>query len=497
MGIVIRQSFWGSALMYTGVAIGYINTLILMPAYFDMDEIGLIRLIQSNATMLIPLATIGMGGSLVKYYPKLRTDPEQKNRVISIQLLVIALMNILIALALMIGSDIVFTFFERKSARYNEYIHISILLLLFLSFFEFLFSISRSELNIAFPTFLKEVALRVMNVIFVILYGFEIIDFQTVIQLLMGSYFLITLFFFIYLRVKGALHFSFKISNRDSTWLSPILKFAIFTLTMSIATSIINNIGFLLTSSYLGLEANGIFTICAFIGIIIEMPKRATSQILGPLLSKAYQDRNFDEIEKIYQKASINLGIISILLAIGIFTNLEDLFAIVPKGDILSQGSFVVIAIGLSKVISMFFGPSGEILIYSQHKNLMLFFLCFSATTMALLNIVLIPFFGLSGAAIAALSTVLIDQLIRFIVIQRKLQIKLFRRNHIKLILYSLIIAATSYFIPIDLSPVLSIMIRSLFIGITFLGGTYLLNLSEEFVNTANLLLTRISPKSK
>ena len=48
MGIVIKQSAISTALTYTGVAIGYINILILFPKYMSPAEIGLARLVQDT-----------------------------------------------------------------------------------------------------------------------------------------------------------------------------------------------------------------------------------------------------------------------------------------------------------------------------------------------------------------------------------------------------------------------------------------------------------------
>ena len=56
MGVFLKQSFWTSVIIYLGVIIGFINSLILFPKYLSTEEIGLLRQIISAATLLLPLS---------------------------------------------------------------------------------------------------------------------------------------------------------------------------------------------------------------------------------------------------------------------------------------------------------------------------------------------------------------------------------------------------------------------------------------------------------
>ena len=67
MGIVIRQSAISTALSYAGVVIGYVNLLILFPRYMSPEEVGLARIIQDAAMLMVPFAQLG-------------TDPEEPHR---------------------------------------------------------------------------------------------------------------------------------------------------------------------------------------------------------------------------------------------------------------------------------------------------------------------------------------------------------------------------------------------------------------------------------
>ena len=493
MGVVIRQSFWGSAILYVGVALGYLNTLLFMPTFLDIEKIGLIRLIQTNSVaLLLPLATMGMAGSLVKYYPHVRNKNIERNSFVTLQLLIVLVSNLLISGIVLGFKDYFSSFFLEKSPEFANYIHISLTILLAQSVFEYFVAMSRSQLNIIVPSLIKEVFLRLLMMGLILLFGLEVISFDMIIMFIASSYLLATILIIIYNAIKYKFKSQFNFFDLEKDLLIQALSFAGYSLLLAGLTSILTNISFILTSTYLGLEETGIFTICAFIGIIIELPKRAANQIIGPLISEHFKAKNIIEVEKIYQKASINLGVISLLLGIGIFTNIQDLFLFIPKGEQIQAGFYVVLLIGLSKIIAMIFGPNGELLIYSNQKQFMIISLMISTIILVLLNMLLIPIYGINGAAIATLTMVTIDQLIKYLIIRIKLQMKLFTNNHIKLLLLSGVVGLAAYYVPVNITPLVNIVVRSLGTVIVFVGLTYLLKVSTEVNNTVQLIYKRL-----
>jgi O-antigen/teichoic acid export membrane protein len=77
MGLVIRQSIISSTLSYVGVAIAYFNLLWLFPKVLQPDEIGLIRIIQEIAIVLVPFAQIGLSQSTIKFFPVFKEDHQK------------------------------------------------------------------------------------------------------------------------------------------------------------------------------------------------------------------------------------------------------------------------------------------------------------------------------------------------------------------------------------------------------------------------------------
>ena len=59
MGIIIRKSTKTLIITYIGLALGYINTLILYPYVLTETEIGLIRLLISVSFLFATFASLG------------------------------------------------------------------------------------------------------------------------------------------------------------------------------------------------------------------------------------------------------------------------------------------------------------------------------------------------------------------------------------------------------------------------------------------------------
>ena len=105
MGKVLKQSFWTTIIIYLGVLLGFINSLILFPNYLSTEQIGLIRQIISASSILIPLTTFGVSATYLKFYPNFKNDNRLKNEFLSIQFFFIIISFVIICSLLILFSD--------------------------------------------------------------------------------------------------------------------------------------------------------------------------------------------------------------------------------------------------------------------------------------------------------------------------------------------------------------------------------------------------------
>lgn len=479
MGIVIRQSFWGSLITYLGVGIGYINSLVLLPYFLDSERYGLVRLIQSNGMILIPLAIIGMNGAYVKYFPNFKDNHRLSSRIFSFQLFVVITGSILFSLIIYFFENAIQSFYAENSSLYNDYLYVTVIIFVSQSLFNYFIAFFWSRHNIILPNFLNEIFLRLASTLIIVLYGFDYLSFPLMIFWIGMSYILTTITLYLSVIIRKDFKFDWEFYKIEWKWVRKLFGFGGYTMLITSCTSIVLNISYPLTSSFIGLEANAILTISVYIGTIIELPKRSMSQIISPIITQNFSDKNLSEISKNFTLASINLGLLSLLLGIGIITNIDSLFILIPNGEVYGAGSTLILIICVAKFINMLGGVSPEVINYSSFYRVNIFITVLGALLMVILNVLLIPEFGILGAGMSILITTAVNQIIRYVVIYSKLSIRPFEKGHLLMLVPAGISYMVAISIPVWDNPYWDIIIRSFVTSIAFLGITYFMKISD------------------
>lgn len=480
MGVVIRQSFWASIITYAGVVIGYVNSLLLLPYFLDTERYGLMRLIQTNGSLLIPLAIVGMNGAFSKFYPKFKNDEALTRRIISFQFVVVLLGSLILTGLILIFRSSIENLYSEKSSLYNDYFYAAIVIFVSQSLFNYFISYAWSRYNIILTNFLHEIFLRLLSTIIIIAFGYQFISFSSLVLFISLSYVVTTLVLLGYLVIKYKLYFDWSFYRIEKEWMVQFFQFGSYIMIVTSSASILLNISYPITASLIGLEANGILTISVYIGTIVELPKRAITQIITPIIAQDFSDQNNLSLKSNYQKSSINLGLIGMLLTLGITLNLDSLFLMIPKGEIYASGFWLIVIICLSRLINMLGGVSPEIVTFSPFHRLNYLLSPLSALLITGLSLLLIPEIGILGAAISTLITVIISQIIRQWIIYWKLNIALYNRNHLKLLITGTATFVCIVLIPNFNHPIVDITLRSTCITVLFIGLTYVWKVSTE-----------------
>ena len=489
MGIVINQSLKSSIWAYLGVLIGFINVLWLYTYFLSTEQIGLFRLIQSSSFLLATFGQIGLGSSVIKFFP---TFKNEKGFLGSAILGTIFGFCLLLFLTTFFKSSIT-SYFSNKSALFIEYLGLTLTITLSIILFQVLEAFSRSLLNIVFPTLLRDVGLRIFTSLAIVLFGLDLIDFDMALFVVVGAYGLNALVLLVYIAHIRKLGIAFEFSFLRNGKLKEVMKYGFYSLLGAGGTQIILQIDSIMLSGMEGLDATGIYAIAFFIGVVIEMPKRSITQVSLALISQAFAKNDFKAINKLYKQTSINQMIIGSLLLIGIWSNIDNIYAFIPNSDTYVEGIQVVLFIALGKLSDMIFGVNGEIIVMSKYYRFNVVAISILAIFSILFNYYLIPIYGLEGAAIASFLAMFGFNLLKFIFVWVKFQFQPFTKRSL---LFAGIVCVTlvaERLIPTIGNYVTDTIIRSSLITTVLLVPTYFLKVSAEF----NGLLTGILNKMK
>jgi O-antigen/teichoic acid export membrane protein len=488
MGIVIRQSIFTSVISYLGVIIGYINLLYLYPKFLDVEQIGLLRTLQDAAILFVPFAQLGLAHSITRFYPQFNKSRESASAFITM-ILVFSLAGFAIFwIMFSLAENQIVAFFSERANDITAYLNLILWLTFLLLLTTLLETYSRSLLRVALPSLLREVGIRFLQAILVSLYFLEVINFHFFLIYNVGIYAITLSLLIINLSIskRFELHFDFSFIKIER--LKELLRFSTLSFVGTSSMIILGKVDSLMVAGLLGFASNAIYTTAFYMATVIEIPKRAILQTTMPLISEAFERNDFKEIDNIYKKVSLNQLIIGSLLLIGVWANLDNIFALVPKGEVFEAGAFVVLLIGLGKLIDMFFGPSSEIIVLSKYYAFNIVVVLVLAVTVILLNLLLIPRYGITGAAMGSTVALLLFNMVKFVFIYWKFNLQPFSLSTFKVLGIALVTIGLNTLLP-DISNVfIDIAYRSVVITVVF-GSLIIISGSSAEVNK---LFTRI-----
>lgn len=436
MGIVIRQTFWSSIFSYLGVFLGLINTVILMPKFLTEIEIGLFRTIFSASSLLVPFATIGLTSALIRSKP--RYKGKHLHAFYGTSFIVLCVATSLVIIFTYGFKGLFFDFFEDKSPQVNDYLQLIFLWLIQMVLSNYLQVLLKAELNISLTNFLVGIFLKVMHLLALVGIWIGLLDFQLYLYLHLVFYIAMNLISIIVLLRKYGISLHFE-PRLFSAHLHELFPYSFYSTLNMLGFAIILQLDQLMISSYLGLEANAIYTTAIFITIIIELPRNLINQIAAPLISQSFANKDLPAIGKLYKQASINQILLGSFIFCIIFASIDAFFSLMPNGDIYKAGKWVALIVGVAKVIDMSFSMNGEIIGLSSFYRINILFSVILGGLAFVLNLILIPKFGIEGASVATLAAFLIFNVGKYLTIKSKLALSLFDQNTLKAILPSIL----------------------------------------------------------
>ena len=480
MGKLLKQSFWSTIIIYIGVILGFINSIILFPKFLSTEQIGLVRQILSASIMLVPLTTFGTSAAYLKFYPKFKENNDQKNQLLTLQLMIIILSCFVTCSIIFLSVDYIKFYINDNSKLLFQYFHLLYFLVIIFSLSSIFEAYLKSRYEIILNNYVNGVSNRFLTGIFLIFFSLNIIDFNFFLNLQILIYLFGLIILIIYSQKKEKIVLVLNIRKIRKS-IKKILNFCSFSFLGNFSHILVLNIDILMVTSILGLSDTGIYTTAFYIGMIIDIPRRAISQISLPFISENIQKKNFKIIEDNYREISINQMMIGILLFNLIIVNLDNIYDLMPNSEKFISGKSVVGIIALSKLIIMSFSYNSEIISLSKYYRFTVLLIMILAIFTIGLNLILIPKYGMIGAAYSSLFAVLIFNIIKFIFLKIKMDISPFNYKTLLLAIIGILIYILTVFIPNFKNPIIDIMINSFIISIIYLCLIIKLKLSPKF----------------
>ena len=430
MGVIARQSIRGAIANYVGVVIGFFTTFFVLTDCLTQEEIGLTRVMVDAAMLFSGLAQLGTNASIIRFFPFFKSDDNTNHGIFGWSVLVPFVGFTLFAILFFCFKSTIVEVYSQKSPLFANYVYL-LLPLTFFALYLTVFETNASVLmHITVPKTVREVGIRVFNLVCYLLYGRGIISLDTFVLLFCMSYGVAMMINFFYLLSLGKISFKIDWRFMDKGRVKEMLMYTFF-MTATVLAGNIPLINSLFLGAKSGLALTGVYTIAFYIANIVEVPYRSLGAISAPVISQAVRNGDWNEVNRVGQKVSLHQLLVSSLIFFFIWINLEPLFMVIPHGAEYAGGMGVVFLLGLAKIVNSSLSISTNILNYSSYYPASLLFIALLTLSAIVFNQWLIPVWSINGAACATLFSYLLYFALVLGFVWQRLKVSVFSRKQI------------------------------------------------------------------
>lgn len=494
MSTIIKQGFRGTLLSYLGIILGYVNWVLFIPLFLDKEEMGLVRVLMDAGLLLATIFGLGIPQTVIKFYPYQTGGKFSRNFLSTFAFLAIVAGLSFIPFYFLFKIPIQ-QFFAEKAPMFNEYSWALIPIIFFSISYDLFDSLNKIRHDISASIFIKEVLFRILILLVVLGYGFNFYSFDALVIFLILCY---------GIQAFGMAAFFFFKWEPDKSSMIPQkpgreqLKYMFFLFWGSGGAVLVTQIDSIMTGGMKGLDYAAVYGMAIFMSSVVYIPFRALTSISSSIISKHFAENKKLEIDKMYKASSSNLFLIGGVIFLLIWWNVDFLFALIPeKQDStirFADGKWVLFILGMARLLDMITGLNGIILVNSKYYYMHFITMPILALFTIVLNFILIPYFDIIGAALGALLSILIFNLVRYLILWFKLKMQPFSSR--TLILIALFSASLFLSFVIHLpNNYFQIIVSFISIGFLFILPAYYFKISPELNALSTKMISLIRSK--
>ena len=487
MGIIQRQSIKHTLVNYVGVAIGILSTLFIYPRATELY--GLYQLVFGSSLIVTSVFLIGFNVIAIKFFPRFKNEENGHNGFLLLLLkggiAGFILFLIFFPLVRYILLDLLFRNNENRMLFVNH-INYIIPVVFFFIFNNLLLKYVSNFHRIVIPTILDQLLIKLVLPSIVVLYLLKYIDLRLFFVCVVINYLIVFLGLILYTKHLKQLHLTNQKGFIDKPLIKEMRSYAGFGILNALGTQLAFRIDMLMVAGLVSISSGGIYAIANILIDVITKPAKAITAIASPIISDSWEKNNTEEISKIYKKSSIILLISGLYIFLGIWLSVDDLFSIMPNSELMRQGKYVILFLGISKLFDLATSVNTPIIANSKKYKFNFYAMLFLAVLNVVFNLVFILGFelGMVGAALATLCSLGLFNLMKLIFIKTQFGMQPFTFKTLLLLLVAGFSFGICYILPLNNHPIINILIRSLVLSLIFFVGVIKLKISEDFNET-------------
>ncbi len=462
MGIVFRQSVKSTIVIFTGAIIGalttYLCTLILSKA-----ELGFFTNIIYLGATIHMFALLGTGSVLAVFIQKYGAEDEKRKVLVALSLITTLVASAIITILLLVFKGQFLALYKPDDRVFWDsfYYWIPVLTLLWgiMALFEHYLL---SQTKVAISAFVKEILIRLINLLSLGLLYWGIIDFFSFILINIFGYGLAAIVLFLVSYRTQNFGFSFRWTAFTKGDYKEIIHFAWYHLLLVVSINLMNYIDTLMLAPLdeSGMESIAAYRVALFIATVMVMPFRAMTGSSYASLNSAYIDNDLPRLRDLFSRAGVNILIASVGMLIIIGNNLDNAVAILPKGYEVVKP--IVLILMLGRLIDVATGLNNEMISISKYYKFNFRLSIMLILLVITLDRMLIPKYGVYGAAWGSTIALSVFNIIKLVYLWRKMNLHPLRKGTLYVFVAGFAAGGIGYILPFMYHPLIDCTIRTL-----------------------------------
>jgi len=389
-------------------------TYIMIPRYYGIDTFGIFNLIFAIIMVGTVISRLGLDIYVIRIIPTLVNDKEQVSLFLKSVLKILFISSFFVTILILLMSNILDDYLF-KSIDATLYINIVAIMILPYTLFNVLVEVFRGLDDIKIYSFFRNLSQNFSIAFLLAISIFFSLNFNPVYILFIAIMMITTAVIFVLYHFLKKHNINVLIKGKYN---NKILKNSY---PMFLTASIIFVMAYVdnfMISYYIDEYQVGIYSACISLSMMISFIPMAIGGYISPKISLAYANNDKYQVKNIF-KNSFKLIIITtipIFLTIIYFSN----FFLGLFGAEFTVASTTLFIVSIGFLSESLCGPVGFILNMTDNQHIFMKILFISLLINIIFNVLLIPTYGINGAAIALMLSMLFWTITCLIVLKVK-----------------------------------------------------------------------------
>lgn len=477
MGIVFRQSVKSVIVTFGGALLGVL-VIILSSKMIPKQELGFSRYLTNQTIVVSQVMMLGLQSTLAVYSHRYDAQDPRRRTIITLSLALPLLALLLMSGAYFLLKDYLIGKYPLADQELiRQFFFLFPCLTLLFTYQTILEIFLISQMKPAVAAFNKEITLRVLNIALILLFGLQLIPFSFFIIASVLIYTVpVGILYWLSTRTPG-FGYAFQLGSFSRAERKEIFSFTWYHVLLSISVNLMGYLDSIMLEHYgqNGFESVAVYTNAVFIMSVLVIPYRTMANASSSLLIQAFRDKDKERVSDLFHRSSVNILIAGTAMAVLICCNLHNAVVLMEKGSsLLTSGgstakSFaavtpLVLIMMIGRMADISTGMNEHVLSYSSHYRFSFYTSLILLITLLVLNRVLIPAWGIYGAAWSSSIALLLYNAAKWLFVWLKLKLQPFSARTLKILLAGGITWALCSLIPVVAGPVPDALLRTLVI---------------------------------